>query len=108
LYGYRAYCAKVRSAPEKYGAVSESVARQMAKGALQNSKAHVSLAVTGVAGPTKDGSGKPIGTVWFAWARSNYPTIAECLHLEGERNEICLQSVKHSLNRLLEILEHQP
>lgn len=90
---------------EQYGAVSELVARQMAEGALRNSDAQVSLAVTGVAGPTKDDSGKPIGTIWFAWARVNTPTIAECLRLDGGRKEICAQAVKHSLKRLLEILE---
>ncbi|MCD6044979.1 MAG: amidohydrolase, PncC family domain protein [Gammaproteobacteria bacterium] len=92
---------------EKYGAVSEVVAQQMAEGALNNSHAQVSLAVTGVAGPTQDGSGTPIGTIWFAWARLNAPTITEYLHLEGNRNEVCAQCVQHSLNRLLEILENQ-
>ena len=50
------------------GAVSEAVARDMALGALRHSKAQVSLAVTGVAGPTGGSRSKPVGTVWFAWA----------------------------------------
>ena len=45
------------------GAVSEAVARDMALGALRHSKAQVSLAVTGVAGPSGGSRSKPVGTV---------------------------------------------
>ena len=50
-----------------FGAVSEPVARAMALGALSHG-AHVSMAVTGVAGPDGGSGGKPVGTVCFAWA----------------------------------------
>lgn len=77
----------------------------MAERALDKRHAQVSLAVTGVAGPTKDNSGKPIGTIWFAWAQINGPTLSECLWLRGSWNKICKKSVRHSLKRLFEILE---
>ena len=54
-----------------YGAVSEPVARMMAEGALENSNAHVSVAITGVAGPSGGTELKPVGLVHFATARSN-------------------------------------
>ena len=54
-----------------YGAVSEPVARMMAEGALENSHAHVSVAITGVAGPGGATPLKPVGTVHLATARSN-------------------------------------
>jgi len=54
-----------------YGAVSEPVARMMAEGALENSNAHVSVAITGVAGPGGGTELKPIGLVHFATCRSN-------------------------------------
>ena len=54
-----------------YGAVSEPVARMMAEGALENSNAHISVAITGVAGPTGGTDLKPVGLVHFATARSN-------------------------------------
>ncbi|HZC17879.1 MAG TPA: CinA family protein, partial [Caulobacteraceae bacterium] len=53
-----------------YGAVSEPVARMMAEGALENSNAHVSVAITGVAGPTGGTEMKPVGLVHFATCRS--------------------------------------
>ena len=49
------------------GAVSEVVARAMAFGAVRQSRAQVSVAVTGVAGPTGGTPQKPVGTVWFGF-----------------------------------------
>ena len=53
------------------GAVSEPIVRMMAEGALENSHAHVSVAITGVAGPGGGTPMKPVGTVHFATARAN-------------------------------------
>lgn len=49
-----------------YGAVSEPVARAMAEGAVTHSRASVSVAVTGVAGPGGGSPDKPVGLVHFA------------------------------------------
>jgi nicotinamide-nucleotide amidase len=46
---------------DKHGAVSEPVARAMAEGALRNSRAQVSLSITGVAGPGGGTETKPVG-----------------------------------------------
>jgi nicotinamide-nucleotide amidase len=56
-----------------YGAVSEPVARAMAEGALEATSAHVSVSVTGVAGPGGGTPLKPVGLVHFASARTNGP-----------------------------------
>ena len=53
------------------GAVSEPIVRMMAEGALENSHAHISVAITGVAGPGGGTPMKPVGTVHFATARAN-------------------------------------
>jgi nicotinamide-nucleotide amidase len=89
---------------ERDGAVSESVARAMAQGALKHSRAQVSLAVTGVAGPTGGSAEKPVGTVWFAWATPNGLT-SETLCFPGDRAAIRQATVHHALHRLVELLE---
>jgi len=53
---------------QTHGAVSVSVAEEMAKGAINSSGAQVSLAITGVAGPTGGSLEKPVGFVCFSWA----------------------------------------
>ncbi len=60
----------------KHGAVSEPVARAMAEGALAHSRAHVTVAITGVAGPGGGSAEKPVGLVHFACARRGGETIA--------------------------------
>ena len=53
------------------GAVSEPISRMMAEGALENSHAHLSVAITGIAGPDGGTPLKPVGTVHLATARAN-------------------------------------
>ena len=54
---------------ERHGAVSAEVARAMAMGAIDRSRAHIAVAVTGVAGPGGGSAEKPVGLVHFACAR---------------------------------------
>jgi nicotinamide-nucleotide amidase len=89
----------------RHGAVSEETAREMAAGALARSKATVSLAITGVAGPTGGSAAKPVGTVCFAWGRAGAVPASETRRFDGDREAVRRQSVVHALRRLLEILE---
>lgn len=88
---------------EQHGAVSEPVARAMADGALLHSQAHVSLAVTGVAGPTGGSDDKPVGTVWFAWCAGG-ETHSEVQHFSGNRAAVRTATLRYALQRLLNFL----
>jgi nicotinamide-nucleotide amidase len=87
-----------------YGAVSEETARGMAEGALAESRADWSLAITGIAGPEGGTREKPVGTVAFAWAsRAGFRASRRVL-LEGDRCGIRRQAVAFALRNLGEIL----
>ena len=88
---------------EKYGAVSEQTAREMAEGVLLHSHAQISLAVTGIAGPTGGTKEKPVGTICFAWAGVDMPTRSEQKHFQGDRTGIRDQATIFALKALLEI-----
>ena len=51
----------------QFGAVSETVVRQMLAGAMKLSGADLGVAVSGIAGPSGGTEQKPVGTVWLAW-----------------------------------------
>jgi len=90
---------------DQSGAVSESVVRAMARGALARTAADVALAVTGIAGPNGGTSDKPVGTVWLAWAaRVGYAESEKNMFL-GDRKAVCYQSVTRALSNLIVLLE---
>lgn len=91
---------------DKYGAVSEEVAAEMAAGALRNANADFALAVSGIAGPTGGTDTKPVGMVCFGWATRDCTVTETCL-FDGDRHEIRRNTIAHSLCRLLTYLESE-
>ena len=85
---------------ESNGAVSEVVARAMAFGAVRNSRARVSVAVTGVAGPTGGSREKPVGTVWFGFMVDGLLT-SETRLFPGDRAAVRTATVRHALDGLI-------
>ena len=87
----------------QHGAVSEAVACAMADGALRHAHAQVSVAVTGIAGPTGGSADKPVGTVWFAWC-VNEQLSSERRVFDGNRAAIREATVAHALQGLIKRL----
>ncbi|VAW23973.1 Nicotinamide-nucleotide amidase [hydrothermal vent metagenome] len=99
---------------DQHGAVSEQVARAMAEGALAASKADISIAVTGVAGPGGGTQKKPVGLVHFACGLKDQQSftglVEKTQHREekfGEigRDAIRKNTVDTALQMVLETLE---
>lgn len=80
------------------GAVSEAVARSMAEGAVENSNAHMAVAVTGIAGPGGGTGLKPIGLVHIAACRENRSILHEA-HRFGDigRSQVRMKTVEAAL-----------
>ncbi|HXF78394.1 MAG TPA: CinA family protein [Usitatibacter sp.] len=89
---------------KQHGAVSEEVAIQMAAGAIARSHAGVSVAVTGIAGPTGAAPGKPVGTVHFAWAVRNGAIQARRFRFQGGRVEVRMQTVYVAIQGLIDLM----
>ncbi|SFD77388.1 nicotinamide-nucleotide amidase [Paracidovorax konjaci] len=86
-----------------HGAVSGPVARAMAEGAVRHAHAQVSVAVTGVAGPSGGSADKPVGTVWFGWCVDG-AAHTEVVRFPGDRAAVRAATVRHALARLAERL----
>ncbi len=87
-----------------HGAVSSAVAREMATGGIQSSRADLAVSVTGVAGPDGGSEEKPVGTVWIAWADRNGKVIDQGYLLSGDRQQVRLASAQHAFVGAIEFL----
>ena len=76
---------------EKYGAVSEETAREMAQGARRISGSDIALSVTGIAGPGGGTAKKPVGLVYIALADGD-ETVVKRLNLSGDRDSVRQQT----------------
>jgi nicotinamide-nucleotide amidase len=90
------------------GAVSEPVARAMSQGALLCSRADLSVAVTGIAGPGGGSVAKPVGLVFISAARAGQPITVvskECRFGDIGRGEVRLRTVAVALELLATLLQ---
>ncbi len=86
-----------------HGAVSEPVARAMAEGALDRSKADIALSITGFAGPSEEGEE---GLVHLACARTGRDTIHREAHYGAiGRGGVRLESLRTAAEMIEEMLE---
>jgi len=85
----------------RYGAVSEIVAAEMARGARDAAHADWAISVTGIAGPDGGTPDKPVGTVCFGWVGPDDEPETETCLFAGDRDEVRRQTVAHALDGLL-------
>lgn len=93
----------------QFGAVSEETVTEMAQGALKVSGADISVAVSGIAGPTSDNTEKPVGLIWIAVSTSGRTTTKKLNNnfdvniRENNRNS----AANEALKLICEILNKQ-
>ena len=82
---------------DRWGAVSEPVARQMARGVRKWSGADLGVSVTGIAGPSGGSPEKPVGLVYLGLSDSAETRVRELL-IEGDREMIRLSTCRIALD----------
>lgn len=85
------------------GAVSETVAKQMAQGARKHLNTDYGIATTGIAGPTGGSDEKPVGTVWIAVANENQ-VVAKKFQFGHNRARNIEMSANTALNMLRKLI----
>lgn len=89
---------------KQYGAVSEQVALEMAKGIAKENQADVSVGISGIAGPGGGTEQKPVGTVCFGYSIAG-ETFSETVRFPNEgRNQIRNMCVDHVIDTLIKQL----
>ena len=87
----------------KHGAVSDKIAREMAKGAAMLAKTDVSVSTTGIAGPDGGSEEKPVGLVYIACNVRGTIEVREC-HFSGNRTKIRESTVSAALSLMRECI----
>ncbi len=87
----------------QYGAVSDTVAQEMAEGARACFGADIAVGVTGIAGPGGGTLEKPVGLVYISVAGAG-KTVVSRNEFAGDRDSIKAQSAEMALRMVLEAL----
>ena len=109
--GIISYCNEIKhkllDVPEEmlaqYGAVSDPVAQAMAKGARGALNADVAVSVTGLAGPSGDEYGNPVGTVYIGYADAN-TCLSRHFLFSGDRESVRGQAIEAALALICELV----
>lgn len=88
-----------KSTLDKFGAVSEETAKEMAKGAAKQAKTDIAISITGIAGPDGGTKEKPVGLIYIGCYIKGKVKVKE-LHLKGNRQKIRENTVVCALDLL--------
>lgn len=105
-YSNQAKCDLLSVSPdtlEKYGAVSDQTAKEMAEGVKERFKSNIGISVTGIAGPDGGSIEKPVGTVFMGFIFDNEPISIKYL-FKGSREEIKQQTAETALENITRYL----
>lgn len=91
----------------EFGAVSDSVAKAMAEGAIIRTQSDFAIAVTGIAGPTGGSEKKPVGTVFFAWSDKIGCTLVERHLFTGNREQIRQQAIFTAIDGMHKFIDSE-
>jgi len=88
-----------------FGAVSNEVVEEMTSGALQKSKADLSIGISGIAGPTGATKDRPIGMVCISWQLKGKKVISSTELFKGDRTSVRYQTVERALEGAINLLK---
>lgn len=88
---------------QKFGAVSEQVAEEMAKGAAKVASSNMALSATGIAGPGGGTKEKPVGLVYIGCYLNGQTKVKKCL-FQGNRTENRKHTVEHALMLAIDMI----
>lgn len=94
-----------RSDIGRFGAVSEEVVEQMAKGVSKLMQSDCALATSGIAGPDGGSKFKPVGTVWMA-AKLGRQVVTEVIQFSGDRSQVIESATNHVMVMLIKLLRN--
>lgn len=89
---------------DTFGAVSSSTVIAMADGLKARAPVQWTVSVSGIAGPGGGVAGKPVGTVFIAWAGPGIATASSRYQFEGDRDAVRRRTAEAALNGLLDLL----
>lgn len=84
---------------DKYGAVSEETAKEMAEGIAKSFNTNIGISTTGIAGPEGGSENKPVGLVYIGIYINGETTVKKFI-FNGDRQGIRLRATKNLLNEL--------